>query len=328
MSAPTTARRNGSRPAHIRAAFSHEALLYDGETDFLTGTLPFVQEGVDNDEAVLVVVDGRKIARLREALGADADKVQFADMSAVGLNPARIIPAWQDFVSEHGAEGRPLRGIGEPISASRTADQLIECQRHESLLNVAFGGAGSTAPWRLLCPYDVTSLSPLVIEEARRSHPYVLDQGRPAPSTDFRGVEASAAPFDSPLPKPPSTANRFEFATESLHDVRKVVGLFAINAGMTNDDALDLALAVHEIAANSMRYGGGTGVLHNWSTDSAVICEIRDNGNIDAPLAGRERPPTHNTGGRGLWLANQLCDLVQIRTLPRGGVVRLHKFCS
>ena len=27
---------------------------------------------------------------------------------------------------------------------------------------------------------------------------------------------------------------------------------------------------------------------------------------------------------RGLWLANQLCDLVQIRTLPAGTVVRLH----
>ena len=29
-------------------------------------------------------------------------------------------------------------------------------------------------------------------------------------------------------------------------------------------------------------------------------------------------------GGWGLWLANQLCDLVQLRTLPDGNVVRLH----
>jgi hypothetical protein len=29
-------------------------------------------------------------------------------------------------------------------------------------------------------------------------------------------------------------------------------------------------------------------------------------------------------GGRGVWLANQLCDLVQIRSAPRSTQVRLH----
>jgi hypothetical protein len=36
--------------------FRHEALLYAGEIDFLTGTLPFIREGVAADEPVLVVV--------------------------------------------------------------------------------------------------------------------------------------------------------------------------------------------------------------------------------------------------------------------------------
>jgi anti-sigma regulatory factor (Ser/Thr protein kinase) len=30
------------------------------------------------------------------------------------------------------------------------------------------------------------------------------------------------------------------------------------------------------------------------------------------------------TGGRGLWLANQLCDLVELRSGPVETVVRLH----
>ena len=38
------------------------------------------------------------------------------------------------------------------------------------------------------------------------------------------------------------------------------------------------------------------------------------------PLAGRERPAGLGDAGRGLWIVNQLCDLVQVR----GGVVRLH----
>ena len=47
-------------------------------------------------------------------LGGEGEAVQFVDMPALGRNPARIIPAWRDFVDEHGAGGRPLRGIGEP----------------------------------------------------------------------------------------------------------------------------------------------------------------------------------------------------------------------
>jgi anti-sigma regulatory factor (Ser/Thr protein kinase) len=323
MSSSTVARPQGAPAGAAGADFSHEAVMYAGEGDFLAGTLPFVQDGIENDEAILVVVDAAKIARMRRALGSDADRVTFADMGAVGLNPARIIPAWQDFVAEHGPAGRPFRGIGEPIFASRTADQLIECQRHESLLNVAFAG---TSPWRLLCPYDVTSLSPLVIEEARRSHPYVLDQGPLEPSVDYRGLTASGLPFDTPLPDPPASAHLFEFHDQSLRQVRDLVGAFALQTGLSIDDASDLALAAHEMAANSLRHGGGAGSLLTWTTASAVICEIRDGGRIDAPLAGRERPPTMNTCGRGLWLANQLCDLVQIRSLESGGVVRLHKF--
>ena len=55
-----------------------------------------------------------------------------------------------------------------------------------------------------------------------------------------------------------------------------------------------------------------------------MICEVSDRGRLDEPLAGRTRPELGQNGGWGLWLANQLCDLVQLRTLPDGSVVRLH----
>jgi anti-sigma regulatory factor (Ser/Thr protein kinase) len=86
----------------------------------------------------------------------------------------------------------------------------------------------------------------------------------------------------------------------------------------------DLVLAVDETVTNSIRYGGGEGVLQIWSQDGKVVCEVRDNGVIDQPLAGRLVPDSTEPGGFGLWLANQLCDLVQIRTSQQGSVVRLH----
>ena len=82
-------------------------------------------------------------------------------------------------------------------------------------------------------------------------------------------------------------------------------------------------LAVNEILTNSVRHGGGTGVLRIWQDDETLVCEVRDGGRIDDPLADRRRPRPDQTGGRGLWIANQLCDLVQLRSLADGSVVRV-----
>ena len=96
------------------------------------------------------MVGSRKLALLREALGERADGVEFADMEVIGRNPARIIPAWRRFVSDHASgNGGGMRGIGEPIWADRGPDELAECQLHESLINLAFAAADS---FRLVCP--------------------------------------------------------------------------------------------------------------------------------------------------------------------------------
>ena len=87
-------------------------------------------------------------------------------------------------------------------------------------------------------------------------------------------------------------------------------------------------LAVSEIAANSACHRDGSGTFAVWITDASVICEVRDRGRIEHPLAGRLRPGPDQPGGRGLWLANQLCDLVQIRVTARGSTVRLHQHAS
>jgi hypothetical protein len=82
-----------------------------------------------------------------------------------------------------------MRGIGEPIWAGRTELELVESQRHESLLNVTF--APDTSLW-LRCPYDTGALSAAVIDEARRSHEFLMRAGAGYSSAEFRGVGGSA----------------------------------------------------------------------------------------------------------------------------------------
>jgi anti-sigma regulatory factor (Ser/Thr protein kinase) len=105
-----------------------------------------------------------------------------------------------------------------------------------------------------------------------------------------------------------------------------LVGRFGTAAGLEEARTTDLVLAVDEVATNSLRHGGGRGTLQIWREDGAVVCEVRDAGRIQDPMAGRERPALDRDGGRGLWMVNQLCDLVQLRTLPAGAVVRLHLY--
>jgi anti-sigma regulatory factor (Ser/Thr protein kinase) len=241
-------------------------------------------------------------------------------MADVGANPGRIIPAWRDFVSTHAPAGRPLRGIGEPIHPERSAVELVECHRHEALLNLAFA---DTRSFWLVCPYDTTALTPDVVETARRTHPGVVEDGVPRESATFDGLDAMAAPFADPLPEPPGATQELEIRLDALSAVRRFVSGHAA-AVLSADRAEDLLLAVNEIATNTVRHGGGRGVLRLWREPGALICEARDAGRILPPLVGRLRPERGQIGGYGLWLANQLCDLVQVRSFAAGSVVRVH----
>ncbi|HKP90763.1 MAG TPA: anti-sigma factor RsbA family regulatory protein [Thermoleophilaceae bacterium] len=296
--------------------FEHEALLYAGDDEFVELTSGFVREGLAQGEPVLVMVGARKIGLLREALGADAGAVRFGDMEEVGCNPARIIPAWRDFADEDA--DRPMRGVGEPIWAGRSSDELVECQTHESLLNLAFADAPA---FRLLCPYDASALPPEVIDEARRSHPLVSDGEVRWTSVAYRANTATAG-LEKPLGSPPDDARELGFGLESIGDVRSLVGAEAAAAGLEAERAADLVLAASEAAANSIRHGGGHGTLRIWRGERTLVCDIRDSGRIGDPLAGRVAPVPD--GGRGIWLANHLCDLVQLRTHADGAVARLH----
>ena len=300
-------------------SFQHEAVIYDGADEFAAAALPFVRDGLEAEEPVMVAIGAERIALLRGELGADADEVSFIDMAELGRNPARIIPAWRSFLDDPAAGGG-VRGIGEPIWAGRSADELVECQLHESLLNVAFAGVED---FRLLCPYDARALEPAVIHEARCSHPIVDDRGSRGPSHSVRAHHELLAPFDAPLPPPQPPVEVMAFDRHGVDGVRGVVARRAGEAGLDAERARDLVLAVDEVAVNSVLHGGGNGILRLWQEGDRLLCEVRDRGLIADPLAGRQRPVTGQLGGWGMFIANQLCDLVQLRTGEQGTAVRL-----
>jgi anti-sigma regulatory factor (Ser/Thr protein kinase) len=301
-------------------SFCHEALFYSSGGELLDVLERFVRRGLEEGDAVLVLLSAPKLASLRRALGRDAHRVEFADIGEAGSNPAWIIPLWQCFIDRLGADQRG-RGVGEPISSSQGAAQLVECQIHEALLNVAF----DDAPLWLLCPYDTGSLDPGVLTEARRSHPFlVTGSGATRPSDRFPGVEAMAAPWPDTLPPVPEAAERLSVDGLSVRRARRFVQAWARRHGLSEPSAADFALAIHEVTVNSLQHGGGSAEVSIWREGGVMLCEVRDGGCFHQTMAGRRRPDAKSAGGRGLWMANRLCQLVQIRSDANGTAVRLH----
>jgi anti-sigma regulatory factor (Ser/Thr protein kinase) len=296
--------------------------LYEGEDQFLSRTIPFIEQGLQAGAAVLVVVNDRKIELLKGRLGGKSGAVSFADMNSIGSNPARIIPAWHDFVETAFRRKQAMRGIGEPIWPGRTAAELAECHHHEALLNTAFGSVGHF--W-LMCPYDTAALKPEVIEHLARTHPLVNRGAGAVESPMYDEARARSEPFTDPLPPPAAPFREMTYSRDSLQRLRAWIAGHSSNAGLDEQRTSDLVLAAHEIATNSVMHGGGGGRVRCWTEQRNIICEFTDGGHMRQPLVGRQFPLRDQPHGRGLWMVNQLCDLVQIRSIPGQTVVRLHK---
>ena len=303
----------------METGFRHEALLYQDQGEFLDGVVPFIHEGIAGGEPVLVALAEEKISLLERQLGADASAVRFVDMTRLGRNPARIIPVWRQFAAAVDSD-RPVRGIGEPAWPGRSDAELLECDHHESLLNRAFAEA---AGFTLLCPYDAAALVPEVLAAARRNHPELIEARERQLSDTYLSPDAAHTPLAAPLLPPGCAPEEMGFGAGDLPTIRRFVCEQAEWAGLDRSRQADLVFSVSELAANSIRHGGGTGTVRVWRDDLGLHCEVQDAGTLDDPLAGRARPSPSQEHGRGLWLVNQLCDLVQLRSGPAGTVTRV-----
>lgn len=302
--------------------FVHEAWLYQGLAQFVTGAAAFVREGMKRGDAVLVLVTRPKVNALRAVFGEAQHDVRFIDVAEVGPNPAAVTSAWCDFVSASTTAGRAARGIGEPIWPERTPDEITECHRHEAALNLAFAHGPA---WRLLCPYDTGALQASVVHDACRTHPFLTNGSASRASGAYQPDVVARLPLEAPLPPADAPAHELLLTAANLRDARALVAEIAAPL-LTADRLADLTLATSELVTNSVMHGGGQGLLLVWHDEQGVVCEVRDAGVVTDSLAGRRRPPAHRRGGRGLWIANQVCDLVQLRSGEGGTIVRVRMY--
>ena len=295
--------------------FRHEALFYRGPPQYVNGVRAFLEEGLVRGEPTLVAVPGAKADLISRSI--DISAAEVVDISELGRNPRRIIPAVVEFLRDSG--NRRSRVICEMQWSARSPAEVAEVTRQEAFVNLAL----AEFPLTVLCPYELDTLLDKTLADARRTHLETLTDGALEHSETYEDPIAMCADELWPLDMPPGLPERVDFAFTELFALRRSVHDWASSSGLSPDRVDDLVLAVNELASNSIVHGGGGGTLSMWrGSDKSFVCEVRDSGQIRDPLVGSYSPGP-DMEARGLWLVNHLCDLVEIRSGPGGTRVRV-----
>jgi anti-sigma regulatory factor (Ser/Thr protein kinase) len=300
----------------------HPALLHSGANEFLEYIGPFVSEGVALEEPTFVAVDEEKLAALRDVVG-DPPMVTWVDTRRWFPNTGGRLRAFHDLLTEwQGAGATHMRLVGQPVWPDEPAG-VREWQRYESVLNHAL----ARFPVMLVCTYDTKRLHPSIIDGARRTHP-ALHEGVERTSGVFVEPEEFLQAWSHQLVPPPSTAVEI-ITLADLAGTRRAVLDLAGDAGVPEGRAQDMCLAASEVVTNALLHGGGAATLRAWTEGGSFAVQIEDEGPgiVDA-LAGYRPPDPVAVNGRGLWLARQLVDLLQVAPGASGAVVRLHMATS
>ena len=176
----------GGGPA-TAVMLDHAALFYGADDELVQTAGPFLEEGVERSEAVLVLETKENIKLLRKQLGPAAGRVDFVESATWLTTPASAMESITGYARDKLEGGAPwIRFLGEPIWKGRAEAEILTWTRFESLVNLVF----AAWPMNIICPYDERSTSPEVATQARATHPHTIAHEGTFASPDYPGPGA------------------------------------------------------------------------------------------------------------------------------------------
>jgi transcriptional regulator with XRE-family HTH domain len=171
---------------------NHRMAIYGSDDEYVASAIPFILEGIERADSVLAVTPHRHAGLLHDALGANAQQVEFLDAAAWYRSLQSAASGYRSFVKERFERGAPwVRIIGEPVWTGRSTADLAEWFRYEALINVSF----ASCPATVVCTYDTRSLPEDAMDNARRTHPQVAATGDVTASSAYQGPEEFLLPL-------------------------------------------------------------------------------------------------------------------------------------
>lgn len=309
-------------PTETAKGYTHEALFFGSQDDLVAAARPFITEGLEaGDEVVLVCTNVNNDA-LSDAVGPQ-EVVRMAREDLFQRAPSAIA-TYREFLQgrlDAGATG--VRLLGE-IDFGTEPRTWREWARFESLCNQAL----TSYPLWSMCAYDTRVLSDEVIGHGRHTHPHLRHGGARTDNPDYvqpshfltQLVDSAGGPLEEAEPV-------LELrGVDDLALVRRHVTL-ELQAARTDRAVVDdFVLAVNEVSTNAMRHGLPPVDLRLWAAGERAVCTVSDHGTgVVDPLSVYYSPGGESLpqGRMGLWLVRQLCDEFTFHSAPGGFTVRL-----
>ena len=296
-------------------ALRHNALVYESKDEYLARAVPFLKAGIEAGEGAVVAHTKPGLAMMREALGPEAVRVTFVDVSGAYTRPARTLAAYHKIYVEQLRKTPALRAVAD-VQFGPDPNEWDLWTGYEAVFNRSFGHL----PVWVLCSYDANGTPDPIIEGVWQTHPEVVadDSWNSSdryqdPDQLLRRITPATAPLTGLRPIP------FRRGAEEL---REQLARELAADKISEAQSLDLLLAATEIANNAVQHGGGIQEVRVGRARGRFVCEIVDRGHgFDDPAAGYLAP--REGIGAGLWVARQLTWQIEFFHSPTGFTTRI-----
>jgi len=299
--------RSGAAAGHD--GYFHESAFYQSDDEFLALVAPFFADGVRAGEPVMAAFTPANQRLVRKEFG--EHDIRFLDGEAQYLRPAGAIRRYRELFAECVAEGATQIRVAGDVPHPGTGSPWGWWARYEASVNRLY----DDFPVWGLCPYDLRTAPAEVIDEVRRTHPYLATanghQGNAAFVDPVTFLTGRVDPWEDPLEH---TRAAVELVDPTPNEVRQSIAALSDLVDLSEEDRTGLLVAVSEVVTNAILYGAAPVRARIWTAPDRILVTVTDGGpGVSDPFAGLTFPASSQPGGRGLVLAHQLCGYVQLR---------------
>ncbi|MBG0564720.1 ATP-binding protein [Actinoplanes aureus] len=317
---------------HLRAdVFVHSALIFGTTGEAAAALIPELRRSAIAYDEVLLVVGEPIRALLAERVGDLGGVLRSGDPAAFYQRLGFAYEGFRRYLAEQADAGRRVHVIAEPELADGLDDGLRDDRTtaflaYEAICNETYAPYGSA----VTCLWDSRHHPATVLDGVRSTHSHLLTPAGSRPSAQYMAPDAYlAGRRHESLAAVPRDVDHDHTLTgvAQLSALRSALTGWAAGQGFAEEPADDLVVAVVEIASNGLRHAGTPVRVRAWRRGDTLVVQCDDSAGMPVPAtAGYHRPGATGAvpGGRGLWLARQLADIVLVDSAAGRTSVRLH----